>query len=164
MGRRTDRVSGCEGGWRRFGLPSFVLVGQLLLGVTAASAQQMAAGAAVVRVPPVAQMEVEPIAASTVRLASSSQATGAFRIAVRANHGWEIKVAAASAPGGVGTLWVRVTDRAGGGEFRRVEPGTEVPVAAGGMGESVIRLDYRWVSAAGSETPVAPLTYTLASR
>lgn len=168
MALRAHRGVGTDGGWRRLGLLSVVLAGQLLLAGSSASSaagQQVAAGAAMVRVPPVAHMEVEPLPAAAARtVSSSSEVAGAFRIQVRANHGWEIVVAAAPAYGGGGTLWVRAAGPDGAGEFRPIEPGAELAVASGGQGESVIRVDYRWEGAAGARTPLTPLTYTLASR
>jgi len=132
-------------------------------GASPAVAQAVASGSVLVRVPPVAQMEVEPVVSSVAQGVSGSEADGAFEIRVRANHGWQVVLAATAESSGTGELWVRTAGADGSSEVRRMEPGQSLAVASGARGEAVIRLDYWWEG--GTEASGAvPFTYTLASR
>lgn len=152
-GRAAGGASGsARRGGRALALLGPVLVAALLL-AGPAEAQRSSGGGAFIQVPAVAQLEVEPVAASGGETGAGS---GMVRIRVRANHAWKLLVTAA--PGG-GAVEVRTTGPAGGATHR-LRPGSETVVATGGRGSVVIEVEYR--GDPGSE-PGLPLTYTLAS-
>lgn len=115
-------------------------------------AQGSATGGVVVQVPVVSELDVARAAASGVEGASM------FRLQVRANHPWQVRV---SAPGAERTVWVRTTV-GGDGESRRLEPGGTVAVAAGGRGVAMIEVECRWEPATGEPEPT--LLYTVGEK
>lgn len=130
----------------------------LLLSAAPAEAQRRATGRAVVQIPTVSQLDVQPV---TTTLASSSDVrTGLLRVRVRANHEWKVVVAV---PTGLDkAVWVRAVGGAAT-DYRRLEPGTETVIASGDRGETEIRIEYRWDDRGSAEGAALPLTYTLAS-
>lgn len=160
------------------GLPAVVSWGgalflylAMVLGASPVVAQTAASGSVVVRVPPVAHMEVEAVAASPSEGVFESVADGAFQIRVRANHGWQVVLAATAGSAGegeestgAGELWVRTDGADGSSELRRIEPGQSLAVASGARGEAVIRLEYWWEGGSPEASAAVPFTYTLASR
>lgn len=115
-------------------------------------AQGSATGEVVVQVPVVSELDVARAAASGVEGAS------VFRLRVRANHPWQVRV---SAPGAQRMVRVRTTVGSDG-ESHRLEPGGTVAVAAGGRGVAVIEVECRWEPALGEPEPT--LLYTVGER
>lgn len=129
----------------------------LLLSASQVAAQRSATARAVVHVPTVSQLDVQPVSSSPA--SSSDTRTGLLRVRVRANHHWKVIVAV---PAGLDEpVWVRVAGSGEGGSYR-LEPGAETVIAAGDGGETEVRVEYRW-DAAESDEQAVPLTYTLAS-
>lgn len=135
-----------------WGVALLVFFLPFLPGASPVVAQTLANGSVLVRVPPVAQLEVESVA------------DGVFEIRVRANHGWQVVLGATAESVGTGDLWVRTAGLDGTSEERRIEPGQSLAVASGARGEAVIRLDYWWEGGSTEESSAVPFTYTLASR
>lgn len=144
-------------------VPVALVVSALLGLAQPATAQRSTTSGVLVQVPAVAELEVEAARQEAPRQTAEQVTTGGvFQIRVRSNHEWQLVVAGDPFAAPTGTLYVRTGDEETG-ELVVVEPGSALAVGAGARGETVIRLEYRWVGEAGERIPDTPLTYTLAS-
>ncbi|MGK7312779.1 MAG: hypothetical protein ACN0LA_11130 [Candidatus Longimicrobiales bacterium M2_2A_002] len=150
--RTIGRVPGAAPGrGARFPLLLAVLI--LLLSASTAAGQRAVTARAVVHVPTVSQLDVEPV--STAQPPVNGARSGMLRLHVRANHRWKVMLTASS---GVDAVWVR---RAGAARFERIEPGTTMVVARGLSGFETVALEYRCEGASSRE--VLPFRPTLAA-
>ena len=133
--------------------PVLLAVLVLLLSASPAAAQRAVAARAVVHVPTVSQLDVEPV--STTQSSATGARTGGVRLHVRANHRWKVMLTATS---GVDAVWVR---RVGAARFERLEPGTTMVVARGVSGSETVALEYRCEGAPSREA--LPFSPTLAA-
>lgn len=127
---------------------SGALVMTALLVASPLTAQRATASTVSVRIPPVSQLEVEP-------LGSAGGEQEIFRIRIRANHAWTLVVRAPADldPG----IWVRVTGEGRPG-FRPLAGGATA-LADGERGETVVEVAYRRED--GGTVASLPLVYTL---
>lgn len=140
-------------GWLPAALTFGVAFGTLLASPGPLLAQRSAAGEVSVRVPVVSELEVERVAAPAV---DDDGAVRVFRLRVRANRRWQVRV---TAPDAERTVWVRTSNAGDAGEYRRLDPGGVVSLATGGRGLVVIEVQCRWQRGAGAPDPA--LVYTL---
>ena len=170
MNRTRGRLPGAAPGRDPCASALLFAVLALLLSASSAAAQRAVAARAVVHVPTVSQLDVEPVAtprpsttgasttgaSATGASATGASATGALagvlRLHVRANHRWELML---TVPTGVGAVRVR---RTGATEFERLEPGATMVVARGARGSETVALEYRCEGAASVQQglPVRP--------
>lgn len=86
-----------------------------------------------IRIPPIVRLDVaEPVEVD------AGEPARMVEVRVRANQDWALVVAAPP------TCAVRVRVPEGDDEYRLVPPGSELALAAGEKGMSVLRVEYRW--------------------
>lgn len=151
--RMIGRLPGAAPGRGARVFPLLLAVLILLLSASPAAAQRTVTARAVVHVPTVSQLNVEPV--SMAPSSAAGARTGMVRLHVRANHRWKVML---TAPSGVDAVWVR---QAGATRFERLVPGTTMVVARGSRGSETFALEYRCEGAPPRE--LLPFRPTLAA-